>query len=135
MELNISTSAVGAPCKEYEDLSQRSKKKDCQILFYLCPLKSIPTPTSESVLTEEEAIALMLQLGLTRDKYITLRKALQEKGVKVLPSYDALQEKKKSIIPSPIEVDEHKENLQKNLKSPEIGTLSMFNSLGPESVL
>ncbi|KAI8116855.1 hypothetical protein CVS40_11149 [Lucilia cuprina] len=67
-------------------------------------VKSIPTPSSDTTFSEEEAIALMLQLGLGRDNYITLRKALSEKGVDVLPSYDKINEKKKSIIPSPIEI-------------------------------
>ncbi|KAI8119671.1 hypothetical protein CVS40_9081 [Lucilia cuprina] len=58
-------------------------------------VKSIPTPSSDTTFTEEEAIALMLQLGLSRDNYITLRKALSEKG-------------KKSIIPPPIEITDRK---------------------------
>ncbi|GBP05958.1 hypothetical protein EVAR_91995_1 [Eumeta japonica] len=65
-------------------------------------VKSIPTPTSESVFTEEEAIALMLQLGLTRDKYITLRKALQEKGVKVCRHTTHCRKRRKVLYPHPL---------------------------------
>lgn len=71
-------------------------------------VKSIPTPISESEFTEEEAIALMIELGISRNKYLILRKALIGKGLKVLPSYTALQEKKKSILPSPINVTDTK---------------------------
>lgn len=69
-------------------------------------VKSIPTPSQKSEFTEEEAIALMLELGLSRNQYQTLRMALLEKGMKVLPSYKSIQEKKQSIIPSPIAVNE-----------------------------
>ena len=58
-------------------------------------VESIPTPTSQSNFTEEEAIALMLELGLSRNKYQILRKALHEKGHNILPSYKAIQEKNK----------------------------------------
>lgn len=75
-------------------------------------VKSIPTPTSESDFTEEEAIALMLELGLSRNKYLILRKALIGKGLKVLPSYDAIKEKKQSILPSPIEVTDRKASIE-----------------------
>lgn len=71
-------------------------------------VKSIPTPSSDSVFTEEEAIALMLQLELSRGKYIILRNALKGKGVNVLPSYDALQERKKNIIPAGIQISDRK---------------------------
>lgn len=67
-------------------------------------VESIPTPSSKSVFTDEEALALMLQLGLSKDNYNTLRKALSEKGVDVLPSYNKIKDKKKSIIPSPLQV-------------------------------
>ena len=36
----------------------------------------------------------MLELGLSRNKYQILRKALHEKGHNILPSYKAIQEKK-----------------------------------------
>lgn len=42
-------------------------------------VESIHTPPSHSSFTEEEAIALMLELGLSRNKYQILRKALLEK--------------------------------------------------------
>ena len=147
IEFYVSTSAFGAPRKEYMELCPKSKKKRlsdslatlsteevsdtfkamlkqekqpleavkiADILPNASPrrlkriVKSIPTPSSNTAFTEEEAIALMLQLGLSRDNYITLRKALLGKGVEVLPSYGSIQEKKKSIIPSPIEVTDRK---------------------------
>lgn len=48
-------------------------------------------------------ISLILQLTLSRDNYLILRKALLEIGVDVLPSFRALQENKNNIIPNPIE--------------------------------
>lgn len=75
-------------------------------------VESIPTPTSNSSFNGEEAIALMLQLGLSRDNYITLRKALMEKGVDVLPSYDMLKDTKNNIIPSSIKVSEQEVNIE-----------------------
>lgn len=147
VEVAICVSTVGAPCKQYEDLSSKSKRKrlstsletlsneevsdtfkamlrkekqplDAIKIANILPtasprrlkriVKSIPTPSSDTTFTEEEAIALMLQLGLSRDNYITLRKALSEKGVDVLPSYDKINEKKKSIIPPPIEITDRK---------------------------
>lgn len=57
-------------------------------------IKSVPTPTSQTSFTEEEAIALMLELGISRNKYMILRKALLNKGHSILPSYKAIQEKK-----------------------------------------
>ncbi|GBP12939.1 hypothetical protein EVAR_70454_1 [Eumeta japonica] len=93
-------------------------------------VKSIPTPSFNSAFTEEEAIALMLQLQLSRDKYIILRKALKEKGVEVLPSYDALQERKKSIIPTGITVSDRKvtvgiSSLLENTASRIVSTLTV----------
>lgn len=92
-------------------------------------VESIPTPSSESEFTDEEAIALMLQLGLSRDNYIILRKALKEKGVNVLPSYDIIKEKKKSLIPSPLQVSNcavsiELSNLLENTAARIVSTLS-----------
>lgn len=67
-------------------------------------VESIPTPSSQSDFCEEEAIALMLELGLSRNKYVKLRKALCDKGHQILPPYKALWEKKENIIPSPTEI-------------------------------
>uniref|UniRef100_A0A1I8NZC6 V(D)J recombination-activating protein 1 RNase H domain-containing protein n=1 Tax=Stomoxys calcitrans TaxID=35570 RepID=A0A1I8NZC6_STOCA len=71
-------------------------------------VKSIPTPKSESSFTCEETIALMLQLGLSRDSYIILRKALSSKGINALPSYGDLQETKQNILLSPTVVTNSK---------------------------
>lgn len=54
--------------------------------------ESIHTPPSDSRFADEEAICLMLELGLSRNKYQILRNALLEK---VFPSYKDIQEKKK----------------------------------------
>lgn len=69
-------------------------------------VKSIPTPSAETDFTEEEAIALMLELGLSKNKYLILRKALIAKGHKILPSYIAIKDKRDSLLPSPIAVNE-----------------------------
>lgn len=69
-------------------------------------VKSIPTPSSETDFTEEEAIGLMLELGLSKNKYLILRKALIAKGHKILPSYIAIKDKRDCLLPSPIAVNE-----------------------------
>lgn len=43
-------------------------------------IESIPTPKSDTDFTNEDALALILNLGLTRNKYEMLRKALIEKN-------------------------------------------------------
>lgn len=71
-------------------------------------ITSIPTPSSKSEFTEEEAIALMLELKLSRNKYMTLRKALCDKGHSILPTYQSIYEKKQTFLPSPIEISERR---------------------------
>lgn len=139
IEISACKISTGAPCKTYDDLSTRSKKKRlahklsiisneevsdtfkemlkkekqpksainiAEILPTASPKRlkriaeSVPTPTSQSNFTEEEAIALMLELDLSRNKYQILRKALLEKGHSILPSYKDIQEKKQTILPS-----------------------------------
>lgn len=68
--------------------------------------KCIPTPTSGNDFTDEEAIALMLELGLSRNKYNILRKALMEKGFNILPSYTSIKTNKQNILPHPIAVND-----------------------------
>lgn len=144
--MDILFSAAGAPCKPYDDLCEKSKKKRTSLTLSkhsnteVCDtfkemlkkenrpkealqiadvvptaspkrlkriVKSIPTPSSETDFTEEEAIALMLELGLSKNKYLILRTALIEKGHTILPSYFAIKDKKDSLLPSPIAVNEH----------------------------
>lgn len=71
-------------------------------------VKSIATPTSASTITEEEAMAIILQLKLSRNKYLNLRSFLREKGFNEFPSYDAIWKKKKDIIPSPVNITSEK---------------------------
>ena len=119
-KIELLTCNRGAPKKNRisESLSTRSDKamfqeilargnqpKEAKIIADILPnasplrlkriVKSIPTPTSSSEFSEEEAIALMFELGLSRNKYLILRNALIAKGHDILPSYFAVLEKKK----------------------------------------
>lgn len=69
-------------------------------------VKSIPTPTEVNNFSNEEALALFLDLGLTVNKYRLLRKRLQEKNVSVLPSYEELSKTKQETIPLPLDITE-----------------------------
>lgn len=71
-------------------------------------LKRIVNPKSQSNFTEEEAVALMLEIRIPRNKYQIFRKALFQKGHAIFPSYNSIQEKWKAIMPSPLTVDEIK---------------------------
>ena len=96
--------------KEVQDMFQEilargNQPKEAKIIADILPnasplrlkriVKSIPTPTSSSEFSEEEAIALMFELGLSRNKYLILRNALIAKGHDILPSYFTVLEKKK----------------------------------------
>lgn len=71
-------------------------------------VESIPTPKSTTEFTEEDALALILNLGLSRNKYSTMRKALREKGWGCLPSKHKLYNTRTKMVPSNIYVDELK---------------------------
>ena len=64
-----------------KEINLKSTKNNCGYFNKPSPLrlkrilKSIPTPTSSSEFSEEEAIALMFELGLSRNKYLILRNA------------------------------------------------------------
>lgn len=47
----------------------------------------------------EEALAILVDLNLTEQKYITLRQRLKEKEVNVFPSYDVIKSIKKECYP------------------------------------
>lgn len=61
-------------------------------------IQSIPTPKSSTSFTSEDALALFLNLGLTRNKYCILRKALIEKGYDIFPSSKSIRETKENIL-------------------------------------
>lgn len=61
-------------------------------------VQSIRTPKSTSSFTNEDALALVLNLGLTRNKYNILRKAVIEKGYDIFPSSKSLKETKQNIL-------------------------------------
>lgn len=109
-KIRLSESLSTRSDKEVQDMFQEilargNQPKEAKIIADILPnasplrlkriVKSIPTPTSSSEFSEEEAIALMFELGLSRNKYLILRNALIAKGHDILPSYFAVLEKKK----------------------------------------
>lgn len=76
---------------------------------------NISTPQSTSDVTEEEAMALQLVLGISKNGYNFLRKFFREKGFTGLPSYEDILNRKKEILPSPVEATEEKASI--NLSS------------------
>lgn len=63
-------------------------------------LKSIPTPSDEKQFSNEEALALFLDLKLTKQQYIELRLRAIEKGSNLYPSYHHIIAAKKDCLPS-----------------------------------
>lgn len=61
-------------------------------------IQSIHTPKSTSSFTSEDALALILNLGLTRNEYEILRKAVIEKGYDIFPSSKLIRETKSKIL-------------------------------------
>lgn len=88
----------------FKSVLTRTQPKDAAKIVEVLPtaspkrlkrmVKSIPTPKSEKSFTEEEALALILNLGLSRNKYSILKKALKQKGYDILPSNTSISEKK-----------------------------------------
>lgn len=69
-------------------------------------VQSIPTPKSTTEFSEEDSLALVLNLGLSRNKYEIIRKALIDKQWGYLPSTKLLQATKAKILPSEMYVDD-----------------------------
>lgn len=51
------------------------------------------------IFTPEEALAILVDLNLTKQQYTTLRQRLKEKEVYVFPSYDVIKNVKKECYP------------------------------------
>lgn len=64
-------------------------------------VKSLSTPQEIKNFSEDEALALFLDLGLSQRKYNLLRLALKMKNIHVLPSYRKILAAKVQIIPKP----------------------------------
>lgn len=62
-------------------------------------LKSIPTPSDEKQFSNEEALALFLDLKLTKQQYTQLRLRAIEKGSNLYPSYHHITAAKKDCLP------------------------------------
>ncbi|XP_067635469.1 zinc finger protein 91-like [Eurosta solidaginis] len=62
---------------------------------------SIPTPPNAlpRKYTPEEALALFIDIGLTKKKYIILRKSLLERNADILPGYKKITQAKKEAVP------------------------------------
>ncbi|XP_067639602.1 uncharacterized protein [Eurosta solidaginis] len=62
---------------------------------------SIPTPPNAlpRKYTPEEALALFIDLGLTKKKYIILRKSLLQRNADILPGYKKITQAKKEAVP------------------------------------
>lgn len=63
-------------------------------------LKSIPTPNDAKEFTNEEALALFLDLKLTKQQYIQLRLRAIEKGSNLYPAYHHITAAKMDCLPS-----------------------------------
>lgn len=50
--------------------------------------------------TPEEALGLMVDLGLTKDDYATLQRGAKRKRANIYPSYPAIAEVKKKMLPT-----------------------------------
>lgn len=58
--------------------------------------KSIPTPeNAPQKFTPNDALALYLEIGLSKEKYIILRSSLKSKGFHALPSYEKIMNLKR----------------------------------------
>lgn len=62
-------------------------------------LKSVPTPSDEKQFSNEEALALFLDLKLTKEQYIQLRVRAIEKGSNLYPAYHHITAAKKECLP------------------------------------
>lgn len=63
-------------------------------------VKSIPTPSDAEEYTNEEALALFLDLKLTKQQYIQLRLSAIEKGSNLYPAYHHITAAKMDCLPS-----------------------------------
>lgn len=52
-----------------------------------------------SVFTPEEALAMLIDLKLTKNQYILLRKRSRDKGIDMYPSYEAIKKAKEECYP------------------------------------
>lgn len=55
----------------------------------------------------EEALGLIVDLGLTKEDYITMRLGAKERGADIYPSYHVIQEAKKKCYPVNIKISEN----------------------------
>lgn len=69
-------------------------------------IESIPTPKSDTEFTDEDALALSLNINLSRNKYDQLRKALIEKGWGSMPSTYSLNAAKENMLPPISEISD-----------------------------
>lgn len=69
---------------------------------------SIPTPPNAlpTKYSIEEALALFMDLGLSKEKYSILRSSLKNHNVNILPGYKKVTSAKKEAVPSNIKVTE-----------------------------
>lgn len=69
---------------------------------------SIPTPPDAlpTKYTIEEALALFMDLGLSKEKYSILRSSLKTHNVNILPGYKKVTSGKKDAVPSNVKVTE-----------------------------
>lgn len=69
--------------------------------------ESFPTPQKDPIkYTNDCALALFLDLGLSKEKYKILRNSLRNHNVDILPSYNSITISKKEAVPPNCEVTE-----------------------------
>ena len=106
---SILNSHTNAEIKDtFKALVTRTQPKEVEKVIDVLPtaspnrlhriIQSIVTPKSTSSFTSEDALALILNLGLSRNQYEILRKSVSEKGYDIFPSSKSVREAKSNIL-------------------------------------
>lgn len=67
----------------------------------------ISSPITIRPYSHEEALGLIVDLGLTKEDYITMRLGAKERGADIYPSYHVIQEAKSKCYPINIKISEN----------------------------
>ena len=111
---NISTENVSiALSMKYNKDSNKAKADITKAVLSASPLRvqrikaSIPTPQRDPIKYDgPTALALFLDMGLSKEKYKLMRKSLRSHNVDVFPSYNVLMEAKIEATPSNLIITE-----------------------------
>lgn len=141
---NITTEDVSTALSlKYNKDHQKRKADITKAVLNASPLRvkrikaSIPTPQADPIKYDSPtALALFLDLGLSKEKYNVLRTSLRSHNIDVLPSYKALTEAKKEAIPRNCQVTETSAevNLQELMDHTAKRILSSMNDMELQSL-